>query len=96
MTPTQTAHLQQIEMDFVTALHAKYYRGQEEHGGNLWERDVLGELGDELVDAITYYHCVRDNFAKIQAHVIHARQLLSKGDYVQLEDVLDAIYHACK
>lgn len=96
MTPDQHAHLDKITEDFTSALRTKYIRGQAEHGGNLWDRGCVNELGDEIVDLVTYYHCIKYNLAQIQKEITFAREHVSKGDYRSLQETLDAIYQLSK
>jgi hypothetical protein len=94
MTKLQHSHLEQIREDLSRALTLKYNRGQLEHGGNLWERQgIISDLGDELIDAFAYYHCIKDRVAKVHSHVVDARTLLDKGDYVRLGETLDQIFN---
>ena len=93
MTPQQTAHLQRIKDLFCSDLDTKYARGQQEHGGNLWDRPCLTELGFEIVDLVTYFSVVRDNLVAIQANAVLAREHMTKGKYTQIQECLDTIYH---
>jgi hypothetical protein len=94
MNEVQEQHLCNINGEFSVALRDKYTRGQKEHGGNLWERPkVMNELYKELVDAVTYLHCARENVRDIRDHVTNARTFLAEGNYYRVESVLDEIYH---
>jgi len=66
MTIEQVEHLKSIQRRLNSRLEEKYVKGQLEHGGNLWERDNLKDLGMEIVDMLTYFHCVEDNILKIK------------------------------
>jgi len=52
MTLEQEKHLQQIKDEFVVLADAKYRKGQEEHGGDLFDKDVLWLLDQILYEAI--------------------------------------------
>lgn len=54
MNELQESHLQSIQQKTWDAVGAKYKKGQQEHGGNLWDRNVFQDLIDESVDQITY------------------------------------------
>lgn len=55
MTPEQEQHLQKIKDSFLQAVDDKYRRGQEEHGGNLWEiKSIIKMLKEEAVDLWVY------------------------------------------
>jgi hypothetical protein len=54
MNEEQESHLWAIKERFVSKLDSKYRAGQGEHGGNLWDRDVLTDAIDEAIDLVTY------------------------------------------
>ncbi len=54
MNEAQEAHLANIHNNLFQDLDIKYRKGQREHGGNLWDRDVLKDIVDESLDLITY------------------------------------------
>ncbi len=60
MTTEQEAHLDEIKYAFVKAVDAKYRKGQEEHGGNLWKKPgVLEMLMEECVDFWVYAYVLK-------------------------------------
>ena len=54
MTEPQESHLIDIKRKFSLAIEEKYRRGQAQHGGNLWDRDVRMDIIDEAVDLFAY------------------------------------------
>lgn len=54
MNEIQTEHMNSITTKVVHDIQVKYSKGQREHGGNLWDRDVLKDIVDESLDLITY------------------------------------------
>ena len=54
MNETQTEHMFSIITRVVHDIQEKYTKGQHEHGGNLWDRDVSKDIVDESLDLITY------------------------------------------
>jgi hypothetical protein len=57
MTPEQEAHLSSIIKRVGEFLNDKYRKGQEEHGGNLFDltaRQLLLESINESIDDLTY------------------------------------------
>ena len=57
---TVKEHLSAIIAHFSGALFTKYHRGQEEHGGYLWEKPgMLVMLEQELLDATVYHFTLR-------------------------------------
>lgn len=62
MTPEQEQHLEEILVKFADLTVKKYKKGQEEHGGNLWEKDTLFLLDaaiDEAIDQVVYLLTLR-------------------------------------
>lgn len=62
--------------EFVGKAEAKYREGQEEHSGNLWEKDgLLGEANKEVIDLVFYLSAHRQRLShiayKIQALIDH-------------------------
>ena|SRR3990172_4355474 len=80
MTPEQVEHLKSIQRRVNSRLEEKYVRGQLEHGGNLWERDNLQDLGMEIIDMLTYFHCVEDV-------VLRANQLVRQMEQIVEDDI---------
>lgn len=54
MTEAQDNHLARILIDIANQLGEKYEKGQAEHGGNLWDRDVSQDIIEEGLDLLTY------------------------------------------
>ena len=61
LTLEQEAHLQKIQSEFAADLAAKYRAGQQEHGGNIWEkRGMLEHAIEEAIDQVVYLYTLRD------------------------------------
>jgi hypothetical protein len=55
MTPEQENHLGEIKETFCSLVDAKYRKGQEEHGGNLWKKKGLIDMAiEEAIDQVAY------------------------------------------
>ena len=64
MTAEQEAHLAEIKARFVRDLDAKYRKGQQEHGGNLWLKPGLVDMAlEEVLDLAVYLYTLRDILA---------------------------------
>jgi hypothetical protein len=61
MNPQQETHLREIKQVISEQLEFKYRKGQQEHGGNLWERNCVEEAYKEATDLVTYLHTAREN-----------------------------------
>lgn len=69
MTNQQEIHLNKIKQDFSNEVDTKYRRGQEEHGGNLFEKDCIPALGEEVIDLVTYFNVVREHHEEVKTAV---------------------------
>lgn len=65
----QEAHLAAIKADFVALVDAKYRAGAAEHGGNVWEQDLLTEIEHEAVDLFVYARSLRMKLAKASSRL---------------------------
>lgn len=55
MTQAQEHHLTHIKQMFAASVDLKYRKGEEEHGGNLWDNDhLLDEAINEAIDLFVY------------------------------------------
>ena len=65
MSPEHEAHLKRIINDFNADLAAKYEAGQQEHGGNIWEKGgMLDHAIEEAIDMVVYLYTLREQRAK--------------------------------
>jgi hypothetical protein len=54
-------HLARILAEFSLDLDAKYRAGQEEHGGNMWEKKgMLTHAIQEAIDQVVYLYTLRE------------------------------------
>lgn len=63
MTPEQEEHLIRILGMTTTKLELKYRKGQQEHGGNLFDMDrykLLENAIEEAIDQVVYLMTLRD------------------------------------
>lgn len=56
MTTEQELHLLQLKNEMLERMDFRYRRGQREHGGNLWDKNMnfLEEAIEENIDALVY------------------------------------------
>jgi len=54
MTPSQQYHLDGVLLYINDKITAKYTAGAKQHGGNLWEKRLIGEVLDEVADLVVY------------------------------------------
>lgn len=58
--PEQEDHIDRILREFNAEARAKYEAGQQEHGGNLWEkRGMLTHAIEEAIDQVVYLYTLR-------------------------------------
>lgn len=70
MTPSQEAHLQHIKDTFAELTDRKYRKGQEEHGGNLWQKKRLIDMAiDEAIDQVTYLLSLKEQIEESGAQL---------------------------
>jgi hypothetical protein len=66
LTSEQSAHLDAIKDRFIAEVDAKYRKGVQEHGGNLWLKSaLLDEALDEVVDLYVYLITLKSQIAKL-------------------------------
>jgi hypothetical protein len=60
LTAQQQNHLEEILSDQQDRTITKYVKGQQEHGGDLWDKPgMLENLEDEITDLIAYKYTLR-------------------------------------
>jgi hypothetical protein len=60
MTPEHQEHLDGIVKELTADLRAKYVKGQEEHGGNIWEKPgMLDHAIEEVLDLAVYLYTLK-------------------------------------
>ena len=96
MTPEQEQHLAAIQAAFKEQCEAKYRKGQQEHGGNLWERRTVNDLEPEIVDAWTYMQCIKADFRRINQFAVLAQMAIDSGDLASAKKNLGDIYALTK
>lgn len=66
MTSAQEQHLATIKMRLASLTDAKYRRGALEHGGNIWDLEIIDLIDsaiDEAIDQATYLLTLRDKIS---------------------------------
>lgn len=60
MTPEHEAHLAYLKAELTADIDAKYRAGQEEHGGNIWEKPgMLEHAIEEVLDLAVYLYTLK-------------------------------------
>ena len=61
MTAKHEEHLKRLKDQFTAELDEKYRKGQQEHGGNIWEKaGMLDHAIEEAIDQVVYLYTLRD------------------------------------
>lgn len=61
MNAEHHAHMERIVSQLSTDLRAKYIKGQQEHGGNLWlKHGMLENAIDEVLDLAVYLYTLKE------------------------------------
>jgi len=69
VTNEQERHLARVLRSFVFKADAKYRKGQEEHGGDLWALsaiDLVNHALEEAIDQVVYLDTLRENLINEQ------------------------------
>lgn len=69
MTPQQEKHLRDIKTQFSNLVDIKYRKGQDEHGGDLFNKPVLDLVDsaiDEAVDQVVYLLTLRNKMLSLR------------------------------
>lgn len=64
MEPNQENHLQYLKDEFAQMVDKKYRKGQQEHGGDLFDKTPVGLIEcaiEEAIDLVVYLVTARDN-----------------------------------
>ena len=68
MTPEQEKHLQNIKEGFSSLVDPKYRKGQKEHGGNLFDKNLTALLDmalEEAIDQFVYLYSIKLKLAEV-------------------------------
>lgn len=61
MTPEHEAHRESIINAFSRDFRAKYDKGQQEHGGKLWENpELIDRAIEEAIDLVAYLYSLKE------------------------------------
>jgi hypothetical protein len=83
----QEAHLAGIKSGFCVAVDAKYRKGQQEHGGNLWKKPGLFPmLAEETLDFVVYARTLEQQLRDVLQHIEDGQQEIAR---VKLSGILD-------
>jgi hypothetical protein len=83
MTPEQTTHMLQLNAEFSNLFKDKYRAGQEEHGGDLWNKDPLLmciAAKEEVADQWAYISVIEETLRRWHLDRIEALALLREAD----------------
>jgi|TARA_R110002020_G_scaffold329842_1_gene545578 hypothetical protein len=63
---TPTEHISSILGWLKQVMTGKYHRGQQEHGGSLWQKPgALANLEEEIMDLPVYYKTAKDQLRQM-------------------------------
>lgn len=66
MTPDHQAHLERLIVAVTADLTRKYEAGQQEHGGNLWQKaGLLDHAIQEILDLVVYLYTLREQLQRL-------------------------------
>jgi hypothetical protein len=74
MTLEQENHLNGVIRSVSGQIDRKYRAGQEEHGGDLWERvPLVDDMIDESIDQVTYALTLKTQLGRVRKLLEDAR-----------------------
>lgn len=79
MTPEQEQHLKLIKDSFQVLVDKKYRKGQQEHGGDLFNMSSLKLVDnaiDEAIDQIVYLFTLRDVLSNTNQRPLTSNELI--------------------
>lgn len=76
MSELKTAedHVALISETLTSEIKKKYMAGQEEHGGKLWRKPVLGFAWEEVLDLPVYLHVLKQQHDEMKAIALAGAQ----------------------
>lgn len=91
LTSDQAEHLAELNHRFWTANTEKYLKGQREHGGNLWEKDLdsmIHAAKEEVVDQWNYLNVIEEKVADMRSYIARLESDLagSEADRAKLKE----------
>jgi hypothetical protein len=69
-------------------MRTKYVAGQQEHGGELWRKPILGELLEETIDLAVYAETLSD---QMQAGLSLLRHAIQERDWALVTVALETL-----
>lgn len=67
MDALHEAHVSRILTRFNAALRAKYEKGQQEHGGNLWQKSGMIDFAiEEVIDLAVYLYTLKEQMEEAE------------------------------
>jgi len=78
--PTPESHLEGIVSLATNNIRKKYRQGQEEHGGNLWDKPCLEFMHEEILDMIVYYYTIRSQIFEATAELEYGLERFHNGE----------------
>lgn len=85
MTEDQEAHLRWLKLRFAELADAKYRKGVQEHGGNLWEKGIeyfINAAIDEAIDQVTYLLTLKEALlAEKRKDLVWRHRLYDRGEH---------------
>lgn len=98
MTPEQEQHLEEIHIEATQDIDSKYRKGQQEHGGDIWNKGLVSliakEIRHEAIDLMVYTHDLTNGLMEIQEHVedlINIPTLSDEGKQARYQRMLDIL-----
>lgn len=76
MTVEQQAHLLEVLQDYRYKSEAKYIKGAEQHGGNLWEKKGLVDMAlEEVMDLMFYLYSLKKQIEDKTVYTVNGEDI---------------------
>ncbi|HVB33692.1 MAG TPA: hypothetical protein VNJ52_04880 [Patescibacteria group bacterium] len=87
------AHIAFLEEEAKKDIRPKYLKGQDEHGGKLWEKNIVPLLDEEITDIKAYWPTLKRQIEKL---VAAAEKAVSGEGTEDLHDALAPFHFKAK
>lgn len=75
LTHDQEVHLADLEKAFIADIEAKYRKGAEEHGGNIWDQSIITLIDNAIQEAVDQYVYLRTLRGNIERALLDAARI---------------------
>ena len=93
MKKDQEEHLKEVIKDFAEPVSKKYRRGQQEHGGNIWQKPTLPLMAEEVIDFWVYFHVHRKHIEAAKTILLASLKKWQETDIQAIREQVTKAYN---